>query len=505
MFAVEKKWTKKSTDQVLVIGVREEDDELPEELEKGSKSMVAALNKQWTDGAIKSKEAEVTNMTVLDDGEHLQQLIFVGLGSDGDRTFADLKDAFGAAVKAVHDQKAVKVGVLLDTFCAQEAGFDEEVVTQAWSDAALTAPYRFDIYKTKKEEQRNFTYTIYIQSGESEAVRTGIHQGRAFGQGVNLARTLVNIPANDLTPAALAEEAEALANRHEKVSAEILDINELRSLGMHALLAVNRGSDQPAQMIILRYQGEETWGNPLAFVGKGITFDSGGYSIKPGHGMKTMKSDMGGAGAVLGAFEAIGQMQPQKNVMAVIPATENLINGSAMKPGDVLQTFDGQTIEVNNTDAEGRLILADGVAYARHLGAGKIVDISTLTGACVVALGDVMTGALSNDDALYEVFEKSAEEAGEHVWRFPTHPRYEEMVRSSDVADLNNAPGREAGTITAGLFIGSFIHGLPWIHLDVAGTAYLERETPLGPKGGTGVMVRTLATLAQQGEDNYGD
>ncbi|WP_160112475.1 leucyl aminopeptidase [Salicibibacter kimchii] len=498
MLAVEKKWSKKSRDQVLVVGVSEDDEGLPEELEKGSKSMLTALNRQWTDGTIATKKAKVTNMTVLDEGEPLQQLIFVGLGLRSSLTLAGLKEAFGTAVKAVHEHKAARVGVLLDTFRDKADSFGDEVVTQALSDAVLTAPYRFDIYKTKKEEQQNFTYTIYVQSGESEAVRAGIHQGRAFGQGVNLARTLVNLPANDLPPVALAEEAEAIANRHEKISAEILDINELRSLGMHALLAVNRGSEQPAQMIILRYQGEETWEHPLALVGKGITFDSGGYSIKPGHGMKTMKSDMGGAGAVLGAFEAIGHMQPRKNVMAIIPATENLINGSAMKPGDVLQTFDGQTIEVNNTDAEGRLILADGVAYARHLGADKIVDISTLTGACVVALGDVMTGALSNDDALYEVFEKSAEEIGEAVWRFPTHPRYEEMVRSSDVADLNNSPGREAGTITAGLFIGAFIHETPWIHLDVAGTAYVERETPLGPKGGTGVMVRTLATLARQ-------
>jgi len=500
MLAVEKKWSKKSSDQVLVVGVRKDDEELPEQLEKGSKSMLAALSKQWTDETIATKKAKITNMTVLDEGEHLQQLIFVGLGSYDSLTLTDLKEAFGAAVKAVHDQKATKIGVLLDTFCDEAAGFGDEGVTQALSDAILTASYRFDTYKTKKEEQLSYTYTIYVQNGESEAVRAGIHRGRAFGQGVNLARTLVNLPANDLPPVGLAEEAEALAKRHEQISAEILDINELRSLGMHALLAVNRGSDHPAQMIVLRYQGEETWENPLALVGKGITFDSGGYSIKPGHGMKTMKSDMGGAAAVLGAFEAIGQMQPQKNVIAIIPATENLINGSAMKPGDVLQTFDGQTIEVNNTDAEGRLILADGVAYARHLGADKIVDISTLTGACVVALGDVMTGALSNNDELYGVFKKSAEEAGEPVWRFPTHPRYEEMVRSSDVADLNNSPGREAGTITAGLFIGAFIHETPWIHLDVAGTAYVERETPLGPKGGTGVMVRTLATLARQSD-----
>ncbi|SDJ18709.1 leucyl aminopeptidase [Natribacillus halophilus] len=496
MITVEKKWTKKSHDRVLVVGIDADRDQLPGELEKGNKTFFTALNRDWENERIATENGKITTLTLMDEGEDLRGVIFVGLGKSEERTFPSLKEAFGAAIKTVNEQKETKVGVLLDTFCNDS--FSVYTVTQAFADASLTASYRFDVYKTKTDEPLNYDYTLYTEEGESQAIREGIHHGRALGQGVNLARTLVNLPANDLTPGALVNEAEALANRYDDLSAEILDKEELESLGMHALLAVNRGSDQSAHMIVLRYQGEETWHSPLTLVGKGITYDSGGYSIKPGHGMKTMKSDMGGAGAVLGAFETIGRMQPEKNVMAVIPVTENLINGSAMKPGDVLSTFDGQTIEVTNTDAEGRLILADGVAYARHLGASQIVDVSTLTGSCVVALGDVITGTVANDDTFYNVFSKSAEKAGEPVWRFPTHPRFEEMVRSSHVADLENSPGREGGAITAGLFIKAFVHDTPWIHADVAGTAYLERETPHGPKGGTGVMVRTLAMLAHE-------
>ncbi|MBB6450191.1 leucyl aminopeptidase [Geomicrobium halophilum] len=496
MFTVEKKWNKKNSDEVLVAGITADADNLPPALEKGDKTLVANLETKWENGEISTKNGKVTTMTFLDEGKGLQEIIFVGLGLNAERTLPMLQEAFGAAIKAVNKQKRTKIGVLLDSFSNDL--FDDAVTARTFSDAALTASYRFDAYKTEKEEQKAYDFTLYVENGESKALKAGIHHGSANGHGVNFARTLVNIPANDLTPVALAGEAKALANQSDQITAEILDNDELESLGMHALLSVNRGSDQPAQMIVLRYQGEDTWEDPLALVGKGITYDSGGYSIKPGHGMKTMKSDMGGAAAILGAMQTISEIQPKKNVLAIIPATENLINGSAMKPGDVLGSFDGQTIEVNNTDAEGRLILADGVAYARHLGASKIVDVATLTGACVVTLGDVITGAVSNNDEFYEKLEKSADATGELIWRLPTHPRYDEMVRSSDVADLNNSPGREAGTITAGLFIHAFIHDIPWVHLDVAGTAFIERETPFGPKGATGVMVRTLAELAQR-------
>lgn len=295
-----------------------------------------------------------------------------------------------------------------------------------------------------------------------------------------------------LTPTDLAEEAKAIAKTYD-FYCEVLEREDMERLGMGALLGVAQGSDQPPKMIIMRYDGNPDTDDVTAFVGKGLTFDAGGYSLKPAANMHTMKGDMGGAAAVLGAMMIIGEEKPKENVICVIPSSENLVNGSAMKPGDVLRALSGKTIEVRNTDAEGRLILADGVAYAKQLGATRLIDVATLTGACVVALGDVTTGAVSNDEDLMEAVKNAGERTGEPIWQFPNNKAYEKMLKTSDVADLNNAPGRAGGSITAGLFIGAFAEDTPWVHLDIAGTSFQSNDSNLGPAGATGVMARTLA------------
>ena len=282
------------------------------------------------------------------------------------------------------------------------------------------------------------------------------------------------------------------------MSIEVLDEKAMGKLGMCALLGVNQGSDEPPRLIVIKYQGKAEWKDPLTFVGKGVTFDSGGYSLKTARGMMKMKTDMGGAASDLAAMAVIGELKPEANVMGVIPSTENMVNGSALKPGDGITASNGITIEVNNTDAEGRLILADALSYSVKQGAGRIVDLATLTGAILVTFGSITTGAVTNNDAFYTEFKTASGRADEWVWELPHHEPYKEMVKQSDVADLLNAPGRGAGSITAAMFLHEFVgYDMPWVHLDIAGTAFSDKPSDLGPKGATGVMVRTLAELAR--------
>jgi leucyl aminopeptidase len=274
----------------------------------------------------------------------------------------------------------------------------------------------------------------------------------------------------------------------------------MEKLGMGALLAVNQGSSQPPKMIVLKYQGKEEWKDVIGLVGKGITFDTGGYSIKTKAGIVGMKSDMGGAAAVLGAMEIIGELKPEQNVVAVIPSTDNMISGTAFKPDDVITSMSGKTIEVLNTDAEGRLVLADAMTYAKHHGADYLVDIATLTGGVITALGLHTSGALTNNEEFFEQVLEASYESGEPIWRLPLFERDIERVRGSKIADLNNSPGAEGHAIMGGAFVGEFAEGTPWVHLDIAGTATTSKEYDLGPAGATGVMARTLALLVERFE-----
>ncbi|WP_237167810.1 leucyl aminopeptidase [Paenibacillus yonginensis] len=433
-----------------------------------------------------------------------ETVILVGAGEDP-LTAEELRLSAASAARTAltmrPEQVLFKVPVSLGSLTVEGRN---EIAAQALTEGFLLGAYQRQNYKREKSAYEGIRKVFFFHEeaevgSEQEEWQQGIRLGRAFAAGTITARDLTNLPANLLTPEDLGDAAVELAQRYG-LDVEVLDEADLQEKEMGGLLAVGQGSVHPPRMIIIKYKGGEEWNDVTGLVGKGITFDTGGISLKRAPGMEEMISDMGGAASVLGVMEILGILRPKTNVIAVIPAAENMPSGSAMKPGDILTTRSGRTIEMQNADAEGRIVLADGVTYAKEQGAERIIDIATLTGAILFALGDVATGAVTNDDILLQSFIMASKQTGEKVWPLPNYPEYWNMLKSS-VADLNNRPGRNAAAITAGLFIGTFAEGLPWIHLDIAGTAYLNKERGVDPKGATGVMVRTMAQwILQNGQ-----
>ena len=322
---------------------------------------------------------------------------------------------------------------------------------------------------------------------------SGCNKGRILAEATNLARDMVNEPANYMTPSQMAETAKRLAETYG-LELSVLEREQMQELGMGALLGVAQGSQQPPKFITLHYRGGDATEIDVALVGKGVTFDSGGISIKPSEGMVEMKGDMAGGAAVMAAISAIAQLKPKINVMAIIPATENLPGDNALKPGDILTAMNGKTIEIISTDAEGRLILADALGYAKRLGAKLIVDVATLTGAMRVALGEIYSGAFGNNQELMDRMVAAGAEAGELIWPMPMHEGYKEQIES-DVADIKNVGSKYGGAITGAQFIAEFVGDTPWVHLDIAGTFLNEKERSYLVKGATGIPVRTLVNL----------
>ncbi|WP_279401648.1 leucyl aminopeptidase [Piscibacillus salipiscarius] len=390
----------------------------------------------------------------------------------------------GKSFKQLNKDKIREVTLALKSFT------EDLTFAEALGEAFVMATYQLETYHTSRENETYLTNLSLI--ADEEGIQGAVEVGVALGQGTNSARHFVNMPGNLLTATELASYAENIAEKHG-MEIDIFDKDQIEELGMGALLAVNQGSKEPPRFIVMKYQGKAEWSNPVALVGKGITFDTGGYSLKGKEGIIGMKMDMGGAAAVLGAMDAIGQIKPEENVLCLVPSTDNMISGDAFKPDDVIVSMSGKTIEVRNTDAEGRLALADAVTYANQQGASKIIDVATLTGGVVVALGDEMTGAMTNNGEWFDQVFEASEEEGELVWELPYHDVFKNKVRSSHIADLNNSPGRKGHAVLAGCFIGEFVEDTPWVHLDIAGTAMAESEHDLGPKGPTGVMSRTLA------------
>jgi leucyl aminopeptidase len=322
-----------------------------------------------------------------------------------------------------------------------------------------------------------------------------VERGVVLGECSNLARELANEPGNTLTPAVFAERAKAVATG-AGVKVEVLDEKKIASLKMGMLLGVARGSQEPPRLVILRHEPANAIpGVVLGLVGKGITFDTGGISIKPAENMDKMKDDMSGGAAVIAAMSAIARLKAPVNVVGIVPMTENMPGGRAVKPGDILTSAEGKTVEILNTDAEGRLVLGDALWYARELGATHLVDVATLTGACVVALGKTTSGLFGTPDRWVDEVRQASDRAGDRSWPMPVYDDYKEQLRS-EIADFTNTGGRAGGAITAALFVKEFTGGLPWVHIDIAGTAWAEESKPYQPKGATGVMVRTLAQLA---------
>jgi leucyl aminopeptidase len=419
-----------------------------------------------------------------------KRALVVGLG---DRDEFEPERARVAAAIAARNAGSLEANSL--AIAGPEAA-DPRAVARAMVEGAILASYRFDRFKSKKDDEeegdagRLEEVTVLGDAGLAEAVEAS----RIAAEAENFARELQDLPSNVVTPSYLAGRAKAIAEEHENVTCEVMSREQIREKGMGGLVAVSQGTAEEPQLIVLRYQGggDET----LGLVGKGVTFDSGGISIKPAGSMHEMKMDMSGAAAVLEAVSAIAKLQLPIDILAVIPSTENMPSGTAIKPGDIITQLNGKTVEVNNTDAEGRLILADALAYSVELGADRIVDLATLTGAVLIALGSTYAALISNDDAFAAEVEAAAERTGELAWRLPLHPEYKELTKGT-AADLTNASAkRKAGTIYAGSFLEEFVDGKPWVHLDIAGTAWDVGREYVG-KGPSGYGVRLLVDLAR--------
>ncbi len=365
---------------------------------------------------------------------------------------------------------------------------------QAATEGALLALFDPDKYHTSDKNEDHLGMMILATTeGDTEVLKRGVERGNIIAEAVNLAREIINEPSNFMTPTELSRKAEEVAHSFG-LEFDSLDEAKMKDLGMGALLGVAQGSAEPAKLIILRYTPKTESSETIAIVGKGITFDTGGISIKPADGMEKMKYDMAGGATTIAALRAIAQLKPSVNVIGIVPASENMPGGRAQRPGDVVRSMTGKTIEVINTDAEGRLVLADAVAYARKLGATKIVDLATLTGAVSIALGDIYVAVLGTDQDWIDRIISAGKKAGEKIWQLPLDKEYRDQIKS-EIADIKNVGGRKAGTITGAYFIREFVEDTPWAHLDIAGTAWNDNSKPYLSIGPTGVGVRTLVNL----------
>jgi len=416
-----------------------------------------------------------------------ERVLLVGVGKPGEVTRSSVRRAAAVAGKRARALGAKQVAFAL----AQEArnNVSARDLGQVVVEGAAQGAWAFTELKAAPEEPKPELEALAIVCDQREAkdVAAGRQVGDAVAAGHGLTRYLQMQPANVCTPSYLAERAKQLADAYG-FTLTVLDRAGMQQEGMGALLAVAQGTQQEPRFIVLDYRGAGE-AAPIALVGKGVTFDSGGISIKPAQNMEDMKFDMSGAAAVLGTFDAVGRLKPRLNVVGLIPSTENLPSGSAVKPGDVVRSHFGKTIEIINTDAEGRLILCDALSYVRRFKPAAVLDIATLTGAVVVALGHVAIGAMGNDDVLVDEVREAGERAGERCWPLPLWDDYRDLLKS-DIADVKNSGGRGAGTIAGGWFLREFVNGYPWVHLDIAGTAYTDGEGPHQTKGPTAVGVR---------------
>lgn len=426
-------------------------------------------------------------------GLKARTLLLVGAGKKSQFEPARLREIAGAAVRIARSSVCKKVAFLC------RGDHPAGLASRLAAEGALYANYEADLYKTRDKEQRDVeTFWVLLDHRAPHGdIREGIRRGVVVGDATNFARTLANEPSNILTPTRFADRALSIGAQ-AGLSTRIIERDEMEKLGMHALLAVSRGSEESPKLMLLQIQkGKEKrrLRAPLyAFVGKGVTFDSGGISIKPGDKMEEMKSDMAGGAAVLAAMVALAQMHSRHSVIGLIPAVENLPSGKATKPGDVVKSYLGKTVEIINTDAEGRLILADALAYARTLGASQIIDIATLTGACIVALGHVNAGMMGTDQKTIDRLRSNCKITGEGLWQLPLDDAYRKAIRS-EIADVKNVGDRWAGAITAAKFLQEFVEDTPWVHLDIAGMDLDTDGRPFACKGATGFGVRTLVQL----------
>jgi leucyl aminopeptidase len=456
---------------------------------------------ETTDAAVKNAAGEVISSgevsgktfetTLIHHPAGLKAKRLLLLGGGKAKTFSafDLRRLAGAAVRTLKSK-----GLRSFAFVTPQNNTQEDSV-KAVVEGSFVGNFEADTYKSDRKDQRIDELTV-VAAGDQNKLQQAVDAARIIGESQNFTRSLVNEPSNRMTPTMLADQAKKMA-QEVGLKCEVYGADKIKELKMGAFWSVAQGSDEPPALIILRYEPAGAPEKPvLGLVGKGITFDTGGISIKPADGMEKMKYDMAGGAAMLGAMRAIALLKPKVKVTAIVCATENMPSGKAQKPGDVQIAMSGKSIEIINTDAEGRLVLADGLFYARQLGCTHLVDAATLTGAVVVALGYVNAGIFANDDQMYARFSKAEDKAGEKFWRMPLDEEYKEVIRSG-IADIVNSGGRWGGAITAAMFLKEFAEDTPWLHLDIAGTAWTEEAKPWIAKGPSGIAVRSLVEFVR--------
>ena len=421
-----------------------------------------------------------------------KRVAVAGLGKSSDFNLDKVREAGASAIAAAKKIKARKVVTIVHG--AGVGGLEAKDAAQALTEGSIIGEYKFEGYASKREEPEHkideLVIVDYVPKKIKE-IEEGARVGEIIASSVNKARDLVNAPGNKMTPTELAKYAEATA-REAGLECSVMDISEAKKMGMDALWSVAKGSDEPAKVIVIKYNGSESDKDLIGLIGKGITFDAGGISLKPSKRLGEMKDDMSGAAAVIEVMRAISKLKSKKKVVAVIPATENMPDGKATRPGDIVGSLSGKTIEIINTDAEGRVILADAVTYAKKLGATKLIDIATLTGGCVTALGDVASGIMGNEQKLVDELIEAGKAAGEKMWQLPLYEEYKEYLKS-ELADIKNSmENGMASPSTGATFIQKFVEDTPWAHIDIAGTAYLHKGRGYLSEGATGVGVRTL-------------
>jgi len=474
-----------------------EKDALPNKSESAKKDK-PQLKLSTSDSAVQSVAADLlasgeltgrpfeANLLHKPAGLKAKRLLLIGGGAAKKFTSYDLRRIAGTAVRTLKSR-----GIRSFAFIAPPSIPAEEAV-RAIVEGALVGNFDPDYYRSDRKDQKIDALTI-VAGGNADhsALEKAAQEAQIIGESQNFTRDLVNEPSNRMTPTILADRAKKMC-QEVGLKCEVYGADKIKELKMGAFWSVAQGSDEPPALIVMTYEPAGTPAKPvLGLVGKGITFDTGGISIKPADGMEKMKYDMAGGATMIGAMRAIALLKPKVKVIGIVCATENMPSGKAQKPGDVQIAMSGKSIEIINTDAEGRLVLADGLFYARQLGCTHLVDAATLTGAVVVALGYANVGAFANDDAIYERLLKANAEAGEKMWRLPLDDEYKENIKST-IADMVNSGGRWGGAINAAMFLKEFAEDTPWIHLDIAGTAWMEDQKPWIAKGPTGIALRSL-------------
>lgn len=461
----------------LILPVTEGDSKLYNKLGVSVQSIV----KKVFSKEFKGKQNEVLLIPAPKDIKP-ERILFVGLGKKSEISAERIRQAGGRAAVYLRDMGMKKVALSTGVIASLNLS------QVSFIEGALLGLYTFKKYKEEKNNKAIDSITIL--SKPSKGLNNELSRTKTVASSVCFARDLISTPANDMTPTHLAKAA--LSIKRKNLSVKVLDRKDAERLGMGAYLSVAKGSNEPPKFIVLEYKGAK--GKPLVLIGKSITFDSGGISLKPADGMEKMKYDMAGGAAVLGIIKAASELKLPVNLIGILPATENLPGGSATKPGDIVKSIIGKTVEIINTDAEGRLVLADAIGYAKRFKPGAIIDIATLTGACSIALGSEAMAMMGNDSGLMDKIKKSAGNTYERVWEMPLFDEYREYIKS-DIAEIKNTGGKNGSLVTAAYFLYEFAEKTPWVHLDIAGTAWTEKDKPYIPKGASGIGVRLIMDL----------